>query len=200
MAASLRMGSKLFQVQHYWIRSNCQWLTSRAPGALCECTKKTCLHCVEISLYCYSCACLQWKRRILFITYVPLCLFKLHFPLISWYFLFPLSKLIFPCSCHFQFTSHSVCVSLPFTFPFSFVFFSFCRTPLCHFLPTSLVLSPTKPASGMSKSSVQIDMESICGLTVQELSKVTSHGLFFFFLLINRSADPFMSPFFFFSL
>ncbi|XP_053141936.1 uncharacterized protein LOC128340628 isoform X3 [Hemicordylus capensis] len=134
--AGLRMGSKLFQVQHYWIRSNCQWLTSRAPGALCECTKKTCLHCVEISLYCYSCACLQWKRR----------------------------------------------------------------TPLCHFLPTSLVLSPTKPASGMSKSSVQIDMESICGLTVQELSKVTSHGLFFFFLLINRSADPFMSPFFFFSL
>ncbi|XP_053141937.1 uncharacterized protein LOC128340628 isoform X4 [Hemicordylus capensis] len=60
--AGLRMGSKLFQVQHYWIRSNCQWLTSRAPGALCECTKKTCLHCVEISLYCYSCACLQWKR------------------------------------------------------------------------------------------------------------------------------------------
>lgn len=77
-------------------------------------------------------------------------------------FLLLFSKLIFPWCCLFQFTFHSVFVSLSFTFssPLSFspnLYVSFSS----HFTSSSL----TKVAGGMSRSNVQIVLESIHGFT-----------------------------------
>lgn len=106
-------------------------------------------------------------------------------------FLFLFSKLIFPWSCLFQFIFHSVFASLPFTFssPLSFSP-NLCLSFSSHFASSLL----TRVAGGMSRSNVQIVLESIHGFTASEWHSYHRHHnkvLSTFFISPRKSKKTF---------